>query len=63
MKYEIDFTDILCQTKEPLLFKQGKFGCYMPSITRVKIESLHEFLVYLRLALRSMPERDLIREI
>ncbi|KAL4464019.1 hypothetical protein ABPG74_005956 [Tetrahymena malaccensis] len=62
LKYENDFTDLLCPTGEPLLFKQGKQASYMPCITRVKIESLVEFFVYLRIALRSMQGRDINRD-
>ncbi|KAL4510623.1 hypothetical protein ABPG72_004777 [Tetrahymena utriculariae] len=62
MKYENDFTDLLCPTGEPLLFKQGKQASYMPCITRVKIESLVEFFIYLRIALRSMQGRDINRD-
>ncbi|EAR85881.2 kinesin motor catalytic domain protein (macronuclear) [Tetrahymena thermophila SB210] len=62
MKYENDFTDLLCPSGESLLFKLGKQASYMPCITRVKIESLVEFFAYLRIALRSMQSRDINRD-
>lgn len=63
MKYSEDFYDLLCPTEEPLNFKHTRYGVAMPGISNIRIDSLREFFVYLRLGLKEFKGRDIHKEI